>query len=145
MKKFLTQPLNFTALNEGAEHSSCNIHQSIAQRIHLILVTNFGEFRSDPDFGCAIWEHDFENMPNLNLWKDKMIKNVKEILEKYEKRLANHQVNIEVSQEEFSHGEQVVIKKIKRRIDITMKANIKKTNEAFQFQETLYISPVWLD
>ena len=145
MKKFLSQPINFSDLMHEGEHESCNLHQSIAQRIHLILVTNFGEYRSDPDFGCVIWEHDFENMPNLNLWKDKMIKNIKEVLEKYEKRLTNHHVNIEISQEEFSQGEQDVIKRIKRRIDITMKANIKKTNEAFQFQETLYISPVWLD
>ena len=74
-----------------------------------------------------------------------MIKNINDVLEKYEKRLINHKVNIEISQEEFSHGDQNVIKRIKRRIDITLKANIKKTNEAFQFQEILYISPVWLD
>ena len=76
MKKYLTQPLNFGSITDGNEHESCNLHQSIAQRIHLILVTNFGEFRSDISFGCTIWENDFENMPNLNIWKDKMVKQV---------------------------------------------------------------------
>ncbi|MBL0104965.1 MAG: GPW/gp25 family protein [Bacteroidetes bacterium] len=129
----------------GDGHPKCNLHQSIAQRIHLVLVTNMGEFRSDSEFGCTIWEHDFENMPNVNSWKDKMINNIREVLEKYELRLINQQVGIDISQEEFSSNDKSNMKRIKRRIDITLKANIKKTNEAFLFQETLYISPVWLD
>jgi phage baseplate assembly protein W len=145
MNQFLTQPVNFKAFTKGDEHPKCNLHQSIAQRIHLVLVTNMGEFRSDPEFGCTIWEHDFENMPNINSWKDNMIKNIREVLEKYEKRLINQQIAIEISQEEFSHSENTSMKRIKRRIDITLRANIKRTNEPFLFQETLYISPVWLD
>ncbi|MBL0138906.1 MAG: GPW/gp25 family protein [Bacteroidetes bacterium] len=143
MKNYLTQPINFAGLTKGEEQSTCGLHQSIAQRIHLLLVTNLGEFRVDPTFGCIIWEHDFENMSNLNLWKDKMMRSVKEGLEKFEKRLFNCQVNIELSQQEFDGGE--ALRRIKRRVDIKVNAKIKKTNEAFLFEETLLISPVWLD
>jgi hypothetical protein len=84
-------------------------------------------------------------LPNINLWKDKMSKNIKETLEKYEKRLMNHQVNIELTEEEFVMEKLSTQKKIKHRVDLKLRANIKKTNEAFVFQETLYISPVWLN
>ena len=143
MKNYLTQPINFGGLTKGEEHSTCGLHQSIAQRIHLLLVTNLGEFRVDPNFGCIIWEHDFENVSNLNLWKDKMMRYVKDGLEKFEKRLFNCQVIIELSQQEFSGGQELW--RIKRRVDIKVNAKIKKTNEAFLFEETLFISPVWLD
>ncbi len=143
MKNYLTQPINFGSLTKGEEHSTCGLHQSIAQRIHLMLVTNLGEFRVDPAFGCIIWEHDFENMSNLNLWKDKMMRSVKEGLEKFEKRLFNCQVSIELSQQEFSGGDE--LRRIKRRVDVKVNAKIIKTNEAFLFEETLLISPVWLD
>ena len=52
---------------------------------------------------------------------------------------------MEISQEEFSQSDKNVIKIIKKRVDITVKANIKKNNEAFQFQEILNVSSVWLD
>ena len=145
MKGYLTQPLDFSTILKGGQNNRCSLQQSIAQRIHLILVTNLGENRYDPTFGCPIWEHDFENMPNLNLWRDKMMKALKETLEKYELRLMNLQVNVEISQEEFTDGKEIIIKKIKRRVDIAIKAFVKKTNEPYLFQETLYISPVWLD
>ncbi|HRH66163.1 MAG TPA: GPW/gp25 family protein [Bacteroidia bacterium] len=145
MKNYLTQPIDFGGLIRGEEHSKCSLQQSIAQRIHLFLVTTRGEFRMDPDFGCIIWEHDFENMPNVNTWKDKMMTTIKEGLKKYEPRLMNQEVSIVTSQEEFADDKGNASRRIKRRLDIKVKANIRKTNETFLFEETLYISPVWLD
>lgn len=145
MKEYLTQPIDFGKLTKGDEHPKCSLHQSIAQRIHLFLVTTRGEFRVDPEFGCIIWDHDFENMPNINSWKDKMVLTLKEGLKEYEPRLTNQEVDILISQEEFTDDHGNVSRRIKRRLDIRLKANIRKTNESFLFEETLYISPVWLD
>ncbi len=145
MKDYLTQPIDFGGLTRGEEHAKCSLQQSIAQRIHLFLVTTRGEFRTDPDFGCIIWEHDFENMPNINTWKDKMMVTIKEGLKQFETRLMNQEVSIVISQEEFADEKGNASRRIKRRLDIRVKANMKKTNEAFLFEETLYISPVWLD
>ena len=145
MKDYLTQPIDFGGLTRGEEHTKCSLQQSIAQRIHLFLVTTRGEFRTDPDFGCIIWEHDFENMPNINTWKDKMMVTSKEGLKQFETRLRNQEVSIVISQEEFADEKGNASRRIKRRLDIRVKANMKKTNEAFLFEETLYISPVWLD
>ena len=57
----------------------------------------------------------------------------------------NQEVSIVISQEEFADEKGNASRRIKRRLDIRVKANMKKTNEAFLFEETLYISPVWLD
>ena len=144
MNRFLSQPINFQALKEGRELDGCNLHQSIAQRIHLVLVTTLGEFRSDPEFGCFIWDNDFENMSSINAWKEKMIRSLRELFERYEPRLVNQTVLIDIGQEEFTKPDNSNAVKIKRRIDLTLRGNIRKTNEPYQFKETLYISPIWL-
>ncbi len=173
MIKYYTQPLNFFALINGAEFLcpqkcdnlkynkpgkckicernlietilTCSLKDSIAQRIHLILITNLGECRYDKQFGNLIWDHDFENIPNINAWKDTMSKAVKEAVEKFENRLFNVKTSLEVTEEEFINREQLSLKKIKKRVQIKIQANIKKTNEQFFFQELLYVSPLWMD
>lgn len=173
MLRYYTQPLSFFALTHGREFRcvdfcegrkfsepgecpvckkdvkpfiyNCDLKQSIAQRIHTILITNLNEFRYDRNFGCIIWEHDFENIYNINQWKDKMAKAVKEELEKYEKRLQNIKTTLELTEEEFRGKDKDVYRKIKRRVDINIRANLKRTNEPFYFQELLYVSPVWID
>lgn len=144
MKRFLSQPIDFKRLTNGEELDTCGLHQSIAQRIHLVLVTVLGEFRSDPKFGCFIWDNDFENMSHLNSWKDKVSNSLRELFIKYEPRLTNHRVLLNVSQEEFTNEENAASVRIKRRLDLTLKGNILKTNEEYQFKETLYISPIWM-
>ena len=145
MPKYYTQPIHVSLLMKGREHPSCTLQQSIAQRIHLLLITNLNEYRFDREFGCIIWEHDFENVPNINQWKDRMAKSVKEELEKYEKRLQNIKTTLELTEEEFVDKDKNNFKKIKRRVDINISAALKRTNEPFFFQEVLYISPVWID
>lgn len=145
-KKF-AHPGNCPICNEKLEETKvfCNLQQSIAQRIHLILITNFNEFRYDNKFGCIIWEHDFENVPNISKWKDSMAKAVKEELEQYEKRLQNIKTSLELTEEEFRSKDKDVYRKIKRRVDIKINANLKLTNEPFFFQELLYVSPIWIE
>ncbi len=145
MRRYYTQPLDFGALKSGQENPKCNLQQSIALRIHLILITSFSEFRYDTKFGCLIWDSDFENIPNITSWKDKMMKAIKEVVERYELRLRNHQVSIEITEEEFAQSEKVMLKRVKRRVDVMVKGNLRSTNEEFYFKEVIYISPVWVD
>ena len=173
MLKYYTQPLNFFALINGAEFLcpqkcenkkysgpgkckicernlvetvlTCSLKDSIAQRIHLILITNLGECRYDKHFGNLIWDYDFENIPNINAWKDAMAKSVKEAVEAFERRLINIKSSLDVTEEEFIDKERLSMKKLKKRVQIKIQANIKMTNEQFFFQELLYVSPLWID
>ena len=145
MKDYYTIPINFKQVTNGQEVPKCNLYQSVAQRIHMVLVTRQKEFRYDQEFGSAIWENDFENVPNLNLWKEKTAKSIADVLNKNEKRLERITVKIEISQEEFSQGKNNEIKRIKRRLDISVEGFVIKTNEPYFFKESIYVSPVWLD
>ncbi|HMT28081.1 MAG TPA: GPW/gp25 family protein [Bacteroidia bacterium] len=145
MHRFYIQPLSFSTLKEGQEHPKCNLQQSIALRIHLILITAFSEFRYDEKFGCLIWECDFENIPNVTSWKDRMMNSIREVVEKFELRLRNHQVKVEITEEEFLANDKTMLKRVKRRVDVIVTGNLKTTNEQFYFKEIMYISPVWVD
>lgn len=145
MDRYYTQALNFSSLMKGEELKTCSLQQSIAQRIHLALITNINEFRFDRKFGFIVWENDFENVDNINKWKDNMAKAVKELLENYESRLQNIRASFDLTEEEFRSKDNDVLKRIKRRVDIKINATLKKTNESFFFQELLYISPVWIE
>lgn len=130
---------------QGKEHPSCTLKDSIGQRLHLILITNLSECRYDPEFGNLLWELDFENIPNITAWKDTMSKAIKEAVGNYEPRLDNVKAVLDVTEEELINKEKQTFKRIKKRVDIRIHANLKKTNEQFYFQETLYVSPLWID
>ena len=57
-------------------------------------------------------------------------------IKEYKPRLTNQEVDILISQEEFTDDHGNVSRRIKRRLDIRLKANIRKTNESFLFEET---------
>lgn len=145
MQKYFTLPLKPSVLMEGKEHPSCTLKDSIGQRIHLILITNLNECRYDPAFGNIMWELDFENIPNITVWKDNIAKAIKEAINNYETRLVNIKATVDVTEEEIRDKENHSLKRIKKRVDIKVHASIKKTNEPFYFTETLYISPLWID
>ncbi len=145
MQRFYTQPLSFSTIKEGHEHPKCNLQQSIALRIHLILITSFKEFRYDERFGSLVWDCDFENIPNVTAWKDRMMKAIKGTVERFELRLRNHQVSVEITEEEFIQNDKTALKRVKRRVDVVVKGNLRTTNEEFFFKEIMYISPVWVD
>ncbi len=130
---------------KGEDHPSCALKESIAQRLHLILITNLNECRYNPDFGNIIWEIDFENIPNITAWKDNMSRAIREAVVKFELRLTNIKATLDVKEEEIVSKDKLLLKKIKKRVDIKITGNINLTNEQFYFQETLYVSPLWID
>ena len=52
--KYYTLPLEPELLMQKKEHPGCALKQSVAQHLHLIITTAFGEMQSDVDFGNSI-------------------------------------------------------------------------------------------
>ncbi len=143
---FYPLPLPFKDIIERKEIAQCDLHTSIAQKLHITLVTAFEECRYNLQFGCMIWEYDFENVYNLNGWKDKIVKSIIETLQDAEKRLKNVQVTIDVQQEVTGEeNSNTKIKAIRKRLDISVSGNLQKTNELFTFSESIYVSPIAFD
>lgn len=137
-------PLQLRSVLEGKELASCDINQSITRNLELIIMTRFGEHRSNPEFGCEIWELDFELIISEALWEEKLRKSLLASISTHETRLSNIDIKVKINEIERIH----IIKKqpeIKKRVTIELYATIQKTGEAFSFDTSLFLSPLSVD
>ncbi|MRI00642.1 hypothetical protein GH721_08905 [Kriegella sp. EG-1] len=139
-KKYYTLPLNVGKLINRETHDTCSLEQSISHHIHLISTTYFGECAFDETFGCAIWTIDFDNLKTANNLKSLMQQSLFESISKHEKRLQAIEVKVKMKQTQLAGDINSI--RIKKRLDIIIKARVKKTNEVFSHIEYFYIGPL---
>jgi phage baseplate assembly protein W len=144
-KGYYTLPIAFHRIIERKELSRCDLQASIAQNIHLLLVTSVGESRYNSNLGNLVWESDFENIYNLNAWTDRMAKAIALTLKGNEPRLTNVTIQLEITQEETSNNRGGATTAIRKRLDMRVAGNLQKTNEPFVFSEPIYLSPISFD
>jgi phage baseplate assembly protein W len=115
-----------------------SLADSVANFMHLMTITKFEECKHDPNFGCAIWDHDFEVITNMQGFKERIRLSMEETIKTYEKRLSN--VIVEINIQQF----QSVIKKrrVKNRINVTVTGSLVETNEFFRWEEKFFIGPL---
>ncbi len=140
-------PLQPGLILKKEQHPECvRIEESIAHNIHLILMTRFGENRFDESYGNAVWEYDFEILPQISKWQTHIANSIADSIRTHEKRLINIKVKVSVDQKEFPNDEKNNIPaRVKRRIQVIVNAKLIKTNESFRFEEAIYFSPISLD
>jgi phage baseplate assembly protein W len=143
--EYYTLPLILGDLIKKKEHPKCPLIQSIAQNIHLILTTDFGENRNDPSYGCSIWEDEFEILLDVESWKDRLNDSIKKSLQKHEKRVINFDVKVDIKQEELISNKTGRDYRIKRSVNISITGNLIKTNESCSFFEKFFIGPISFD
>ncbi len=127
------------SLIKNQKFSKCNIEESISNYLHLLLTSSFGECDFDEEFGCEIWDMDFNNVVSNNKLKYAITDSLLKSIKSNEKRLSNVEVIIEIEQEENSTKNKTSIKK---RVYVITKGVINKTNEAFEYRENFYIGPL---
>lgn len=131
-------PLRPDELIQKKEHPKCSLKDSVARMIHLIAVTHFGEYKPDESFGCEIWEFDFENITNSQLFREQINKSLKQSVEKYERRLSKVRVETQIQQVEY----RVINRRTKSRIILKVEGILAKTNEPFSYSENFFIAPL---
>src|SRR4051794_14643464 len=99
--EFYSSPLNAEALMRQKEHPKCSLRQSIAYHLHLIITTAFGELPTDEDFGCSIWEYDFDNITSVHKLKELIKQSLLKSVQRYEKRLNNVRIELLIHQQEL--------------------------------------------
>jgi len=129
---------------QGKELPVYDLGASISKNIELIIMTRHGEHRSDPTFGCDIWDLDFELIVSQGHWEKKISSTLQQSISLHETRLAAVEVSVVLSDVEkynlvFQYPE------IRKKVEIRLKAVVKKTGEPFQFTAGLFISPLALD
>ncbi len=139
-------PMNFNEFFNTRRFQQCTIQESIASYVHLLVITTYEEFEFDPEFGCDIWDYEFEHQQSTRIWVEQLGRKISEILEKYEKRLTNIQVKVLISQAEFEHKEGFNIsKRLKKKLHLQLTARLSSTNESFRFEDNILLSPFSTD
>ena len=133
-------PLDLAGLLERQQLPRCSMQESIAQHLYLMLTTYFGESRYEPEFGCQVWEQDFEAMTTIR-WKDNVQRSVEQSIRAYEPRLRRARVQVAVTDFELRN----VAQRIRKRLEVTVHAALHHTDEPFAFQASLFVAPLSVD
>jgi phage baseplate assembly protein W len=137
--EFYTLPLAVDKLMKQQGHPKCTLQQSVMQHLHLLMTTASGEFRADEQFGCGIWDYDFDNVTNGNRIKEIIRQSLLQTIQLKERRLGNVRVEILLRQEEspITGG-----KSIRKKIDVTITGLLQLTNEKISFKDSFFVGPL---
>jgi len=136
---YLSLPLAFQQLTSGHLLSRCSLKESIAHHLHLILTTALGELSSDDQYGCGLWNTDFDNLTSKSRLKDEWLNALTEAIRKHEYRLDKIRAELQLQQEEIDVSSS---RRIKNRLDISISAIIKSSNEPILYRDHFFISPL---
>ena len=122
-------------------HPKCSDREAIHQHLYLLMVTHFDETRFDSSYGCALWDHDFSMLSQIK-WKDLIRESLETAISKFETRLTQTKVRVEIEEFEVMSKTNNYIRK---RVGVEVKAIIRRTNEPFVFFERIFISPMSIE
>ncbi|GGX30705.1 GPW/gp25 family protein [Aquimarina muelleri] len=139
--KYLKLPIDFSGMLHGKTQKRCSVEESIAQYIMMQITSRYGEVAGRNDFGSDIWELEFNQLVKIYEWEEKVRLSLLESITKYETRLTD--INVVVSLSEIDtdvdskkHSE------VRRKAVISVSGNIVQTGVAFNFNTSLYVSPL---
>lgn len=141
MQSFYPLPVGFKHLMQHRELPTVTIHESIRQHVFLILMTSRGEWRYDYDYNGSLWEKDFEQTDNMNMWLDDIKNEMMSALRTFEKRLEYPTMAIQKDELEEINKEGKVVK-IRNRLTIYVQGTIIQTNESFEENYTMFFGPI---
>ena len=133
-------PLDLEGILNRQQLPRCSVQESIAQHLYLMLTTHFGESRYEPEFGCQVWEQDFEAMTTMR-WKDSVQQSVEQAIRDFEPRLVRARAQVAVMDFELKN----VTQRIRKRLEVTIHAALHRTDEPFDFQASLFVAPLSID
>ncbi len=138
---FYNKPFNFKSIFAGDDLKNTDLGRSISNHIELIIFSRFGEHRYNHDFGCEIWDLDFELIISENLWEEKFRKSLLASITSYEHRIYNVNVEVHITEVENVYPLRKITE-IKKKVDVSVKALLKITGEKYFFNIALFLSPL---
>lgn len=119
----------------------CSVNESIAQNIMMIITCRYGEVAGKSDFGCEIWELEFNQLIKIHEWEDIVESSILKSVSKYEKRIKN--VKIKVSLKEVDDDiRSKSYSQVKRKAIINIAGNLIDRDDVFNFNTSIYVSPL---
>jgi predicted component of type VI protein secretion system len=142
MPRYYELPVNFEHLMRlNRELKTCDLKQSIAQNIYLIISSKHREHRFDDSYGCGLWGLDFELVYDVNMWLETIRRSITAAVEVHETRLSDVSVDVEVLQDDQvqAWGD---AKNVKFRLTVFVNGQITQTGESFAFSTQIHLSPL---
>lgn len=134
-------PIDLQSVTAGRQLRTCDLGESISQLLYMLISTRKGELPCDPEFGCAIWDLQFEIVVDSMKWRSAVEQSIFEGVSRYEKRLENIEVEVSLKDVEVTYP----FKKypeIKKQSTIHVRGKLKHLQENFSFSTQIYVSPL---
>ncbi len=141
MEFYLDKPLQLNLPVENQRLKESDLGKSISNYLELIIFTRKGEHRFNADFGCAIWDLDFELIVSESLWEEKFRKSLLDCITRYEWRIAQVVVKVNISEVETFFPKRKVAE-IKKKVMIYVEGKMVETGERYAFSTSLFLSPL---
>lgn len=138
--EYFSLPFALDRVMNQKEHPRITLQQSVIQHLHLLMTTSFGEFAGDEEFGCGIWDHDFDNVTSAHKLKEIIRQSLLKSIQEKEKRLSNIKVDLFIVQEELP--EMGAIYNVRKKMSITVTGILILTNEKLHFKDSFYVAPL---
>lgn len=135
---FLQIPLQLGLVTRQMPLKRCPLYESVAGMMRLITTTHFGENKEDESFGNELWDWDFENIDNIQAFKERLAESLEKAIIQHERRLGSIRVNIGFDQVLTT----VYSRRVKQRIQISIEGTLRKTNEPFTHHEVFFMGPL---
>ena len=142
MNYYYSMPFRPDVLVEKKRHPLIELRQSIQLNINLLIKTHFGDYRYDKEYGCYIWNKDYTTVTNVPKWKDELRELMQNSIEKYETRLKNIKVTLDMEEVILSERFKGQPLKLKKKISVHITGIIKHLSEPFEHYEFLLFSPL---
>ncbi|WP_316826801.1 GPW/gp25 family protein [Pedobacter miscanthi] len=140
-ENFYNKPFRFKSVFAGTGLQPADLGRSISNHIELIIFTRYGEHRYHNDFGCEIWDLDFELIVSESIWEEKFRKSLLKSITDNEFRIYNTEVEVRITEVENVYPLRKITE-IKKKVDISVRALIKTTGEKYFFNTALFLSPL---
>ncbi|MBC6112728.1 GPW/gp25 family protein [Pedobacter fastidiosus] len=140
-EKFFNKPFRLNSVLSGAGLQATDLGKSISNHIELIIFTRYGEHRYHNNFGCEIWDLDFELIVSESIWEEKFRKSLLKSITDHEFRIYGTSVHIHITEVENVYPLRKITE-IKKKVDISVRALIKTTGEKYFFNTALFLSPL---
>ncbi len=138
-RSYYKLPLRLDEIIRKKKLDSCSLTHSVAQNLHLIISTYRGESAYSEEYGCSLWDEEFNIQLNPR-WKEHLIESLKATLKQFEPRLQVLEIRATLS--EINEAMSADIFRARRSLGLEIRGVIGKTNEAFHFRDTIFISPL---
>ncbi|MCX2478059.1 GPW/gp25 family protein [Pedobacter sp. MC2016-15] len=135
------KPFRLGRVFSGSDLEPSELGKSISQHIELMIFTRFGEHRFDRDFGCEIWDLDFELIVSETIWEEKFKRSLLSSLVYNEPRLNEVELNVELAEVEKTY-QGMHYRGLKKKVSISLKGKIVLTGENYYFNTSIFLSPL---